>query len=327
VPGDGVCDVGGGICTLRAALTESELSEGGGPSPTAIHFDIPGAGVPTIRIREDVSFNWGSLRALRPVIIDGTTQPAGLVELDGTMSAKEDAAGQAIVGLDLGGENSTVRGLVINGFPSHGIQLRPGGPAVQGNSVIEGNLIGTDATGTEARPNGGDGVHLFQTPNTTIAENRIVSNTGHGIAVEGPDATGNRLLMNVIGGNGGLGIALSDNANNFQDPPMVTAATFDGSRIILQGVLTGTPQTTFTLEFFANHACHPSGAGEGEAPLASTGVTTSASGTVSFTVALPAPTAGGRFLTLTATDPAGNTSEFSRCAPVVGQPLGRHSAP
>jgi CSLREA domain-containing protein len=54
VPGDGLCNAGGGLCTLRAALTESELSEDAAASPTAIYFDIPEPGVPTIRIQEDV---------------------------------------------------------------------------------------------------------------------------------------------------------------------------------------------------------------------------------------------------------------------------------
>lgn len=38
VPGDGVCDAGESLYTLRAALTESNLSQDRTPSPTSIHF-------------------------------------------------------------------------------------------------------------------------------------------------------------------------------------------------------------------------------------------------------------------------------------------------
>ena len=320
VPGDGVCDAGGGLCTLRAALTESESSEDRASSPTAIHFDIPGAGVPTIRIREETSFTRGSLKALGPVIIDGTTQPAGWVELDGSAAAKQDMAGRDIVGLDLSGENSAVRGLVINQFPSHGIQLRPAEVPVQGNIVIEDNLIGTDVTGNTARPNGGDGVHLFHMSHSTIMRNLIMGNSSHGVAVIGADAIGNRLLKNVIRGHGGLGIALSDQANHLQEFPVLSSVTSEGNRVTIQGTFTSTPQTTFSLEFFANRACHPLGFGEGEDHIGSTEVTTDANGTASFTVALLASGTKGQFLTATATDPAGNTSEFSRCASMAALP-------
>jgi CSLREA domain-containing protein len=317
MPGDGVCDAGGGTCTLRAALTESEFGGDEAPPLTAVYFDIPEPRVPTIRIREDVSFNLGSLRAPRPVIIDGTTQPAGLVELDGSEAVSVDSAGRPIVGLDLSGQGSKVRGLVINRFPSHGIHLRPDVTPIQDGVTVEGNLIGSDVTGTVALPNGGDGVHISQRPNTAIVGNVIVGNAGHGVAVEGGEATGNQVLRNIIHGNDGLGIVLSDYANQLQEPPVLTSIVAIGGILIIQGALTGIPNTTFTLEFFANSMCHSSGFGEGESILGSAEVTTRASGPVGFSVALPANMARGQHLTATATDPAGSTSEFSRCASVV----------
>ena len=80
-----------------------------------------------------------------PVLIDGTTQPgfAGspLVELAGNLAP----AGS--IGLEISAANSTVRGLVLNRW---GTALVAAGA----NDVIQGNYIGTNATGTAASANG-----------------------------------------------------------------------------------------------------------------------------------------------------------------------------
>ena len=70
------------------------------------------------------------------------------IELDGS------AAGVNASGLTLQGAESVVRGLVINSFARHGID-------VQDNlTMIAGNFIGTDPTGTIARGNGLEGILL-----------------------------------------------------------------------------------------------------------------------------------------------------------------------
>ena len=83
---------------------------------------------------------------------------------------------------------------------------------------------------------------------------------------------------------------------------------------------TARPSTTFRLEFFSNTACDASGFGEGETFLGSTNVTPDGTGDVSFTVTFPDTAAVGEFITSTATDPGGNTSEFSQCLQVVVPP-------
>jgi CSLREA domain-containing protein len=154
-PGDGSCDTGNvvtgftNICTLRAALSESDVL----PGMQSIHFSIPGGGLPTIRPRSIL----GNLGSIGPVIIDATTQPGGLVELNGS------DAGAGAIGLSLAGEGGTVRGLVINGFASHGILISSTGePGVPGGHLIEGSFIGTNATGTLAVSNGGNGVTIMR---------------------------------------------------------------------------------------------------------------------------------------------------------------------
>ena len=61
--------------------------------------------------------------------------------------------------IDIG--NCTVRGLVINGFNVNGIALYESAAT---NTHIEGNFIGTDATGTVANSNGNAGIY-FQRAN------------------------------------------------------------------------------------------------------------------------------------------------------------------
>ena len=96
-----------------------------------------------------------------------------------------------------------------------------------------------------------------------------------------------------------------------QNFPILASVT-SGSTTV-EGTLDSTPGTEFRLAFFSNSACDPSGHGEGETFLGSTTVTTDAAGNVGFTVTLANSATVGHFVTATATDPDGNTSEFSPC--------------
>jgi hypothetical protein len=76
------------------------------------------------------------------------------------------------------------------------------------------------------------------------------------------------------------------------------------------GILNSIPNTAFRLEFFANPTWDPSGHGQGKDFLGSQMITTDAQGNASFTFSFT-PISGEPIITATATDPAGNTSEFS----------------
>jgi hypothetical protein len=127
--------------------------------------------------------------------------------------------------------------------------------------------------------------------------------------------------------SGGLGIDLgrdgvtlndsaghtASGANYFQNFPVLTSAFTNGTTTTITGTFSeaAEPNTVIALDFYANAVPNSSGYGQGQTYLGSTSVTTDGSGNASFTVTLPFAVARGQFVAATATDPAGNTSEFS----------------
>ena len=90
--------------------------------------------------------------------------------------------------------------LVINCFNGYGILLE-----MNGSKLIQGNLIGTDVTGTAALGNGGVGVDIIDAPDNVIGgtghgEQNIISSHGmDGVSIRGVEATGNLVAGNFIG--------------------------------------------------------------------------------------------------------------------------------
>jgi parallel beta-helix repeat protein len=203
------------------------------------------------------------------------------------------------------------------------------GVAVITNQIIvQGNLIGTDVTGTAPL---GNGVGVFLTfSNKTIGGtapgegNTIAFNTGVGVLVDPVEGfSGHRIRGNSIHSNGGLGIDLRGDGVTANDPgdadtgpnqlqnfPVLSVA-LAGASTRVSGNLNSAANATFNLDFYASAAADPSGFGEGARYLGSAIVNTDASGNVSFQVTLAAATTPGEVVTATATDLAGNTSEFS----------------
>ncbi len=211
-------------------------------------------------------------------------------------------------------------------------------PGPSGN-VVQGNYIGLGADGNQPLPNVQGGVAVSDSSNNTIggtdprAGNKIVNNGGTGVLVSA--GTGNLIRANSIFANTGLGIDLlsgghtgvtnndscdSDSGpNNLQNYPLLSSAVSTSSSTTVQGTLNSTPNTTFTIEFFTNTTCDSSGFGEAQQSLGTTTVTTDAACIVGFIVNLPFAV-GGQFITATATDPNGNTSEMSNCFQATGAP-------
>jgi CSLREA domain-containing protein len=207
-------------------------------------------------------------------------------------------------------------GNLISGFSSAAIDA----PSNGGVLTIQGNRIGTDATGIAAIANF-RGLSLARN-NATVSGNVITNSTDRGVAVA--SGTGIRLTGNSIYANSGLGIDLGNDgvtnndaadpdagANNLQNYPVLISALASGGTTTVSGSLDSTPNASFLLELFANAAGDPSGHGEGQTSIGSTTVTTNAGGNATFNVALPG-VAPGSVISATATNLATNdTSEFS----------------
>jgi len=250
-----------------------------------------------------------------------------------------DASGSAAIGVGNTGINAAeAPGILIGGSTpgarnvvsgnNVGISVSSGATDV----VIQGNRIGTDLSGTRPLPNVGNGILVSAAGvGSTIGgvnpgeSNTIAYNCGQGIAFGG----GNHwpILGNAVFANGGLGISLSGNgapvpnddgdadtgSNDLQNYPVITSAVIGSGTATISGTLNSTPASTFRIEFFASAACDRSGFGEGQTFIGTTDVTTDADGNASFGP-LSFPAADNSEITATATDPDGNTSEFSQCA-------------
>jgi uncharacterized repeat protein (TIGR01451 family) len=227
----------------------------------------------------------------------------------------------------IGGSVATASNL-ISGNGSDGVRINS---STATNNAVKGNRIGTGLNGTTAMANAGDGVVVLNSAsNNTIGGaagegNVIAFNSGVGVRVD--TGTGNAILTNAIFANSGLGIDLSpagvtandagdgdSGANNLQNFPVLqTANGVAGGGTSVQGTLNSTASATFTIQFFANDTCDASGNGEGQLFLGATTVTTNASGNATINATLAGAATTGQFITATATDAAGNTSEFSAC--------------
>lgn len=150
----------------------------------------------------------------------------------GTNAAGTVAIGNSLGGLlvidapfnTIGGTTGTA-GNLISGNNSIGLWLTR-----SGHNVIQGNLIGTDKTGTLALPNGADaGLSVAASADNIIggtvtgARNLISGNNGYGVLISGLTSTGNQLQGNYIGsdvtgtsalGNGNNGVTVGDSAAN-----------------------------------------------------------------------------------------------------------------
>jgi titin len=116
-------------------------------------------------------------------------------------------------------------GNLISGNTDSGIYLSGGGVS---GTIIQGNYIGTDATGTFAISNGGYGVSIVGALNTTVggtdpgAGNLISGNGRAGVDLHTPGTANNVIQGNLIGtdvtgkiaiGNTLAGVSMSDAVN------------------------------------------------------------------------------------------------------------------
>ncbi|MGC1392600.1 MAG: Ig-like domain-containing protein, partial [Bacteroidales bacterium] len=312
-----------GIGSLRYAIDYANSTVG---VKDIITFNIPGYGPFTIQPQT-------ALSAIKdPIIIDGYSQSGAsaknsilLIEIDGTN------AGTVSNGLTISGGGSIVKGLIINNFKGAGIQITGSGA----NSIL-GNYIGIDFSGTVPKGNSGDGIQINGSSNNIIGGtnpgegNLITGNTGAGISILNTGAIGNLISSNSIYSNGKLGVNLvggvednkgvtnndtgdGDNGpNNLQNFPVLGSLIFSTGSVTISGTLNSQASKTYNLQFFANKMADNSGYGEGQTYLGSKTVTTNSTGNAVFTQDFAIKSSSGTVITANATDPLGNTSEFSK---------------
>ncbi len=248
----------------------------------------------------------------------GTTIQGNFI---GTNAAGTSAITNSGYGINLytiSGTNA-VRGTLIGGpNPGDGNLISGSeGPGIVLNAdtnTIQGNFIGTNAAGTGALGNTSSGIDLFGGTGNTIGAGNIIA-YNHGAGVHLRAGTGNSVRGSAIFSNTGGGIALDAGANNDQAAPTLTAAVPGSSTTNVQGWMLGAPNTSYTIDLYANSACDQSGFGQAQAPFGSLSVATAADGTAPISATLSGVAAFNQPMTATATDPSGNTSALSMCAP------------
>ena len=247
----------------------------------------------------------------------------------GTDLAGTTAVGNAAGGISDGGASgTTIVGNVISGNRGPGV-------SVTGNTVvagtIQGNVIGTDRGGTTAIGNSGAGVAVgslatgIAIGGTSAGQGNLLGdNGGAGVSI-GTGSNDCPILENAIFGNAGLGIALlgsgATGGNKSQAAPTLTIATAGRAQTIVQGSIQAAANTAYRVELFSNTQADPSGSGQGRTFLGAATVLTDGSGLAPIAATLPTGSARGAAISATATDPAGNTSQFSvDSAAVPGPP-------
>jgi titin len=191
------------------------------------------------------------------------------------------------------GGSAPGEGNLISGNTNSGVAIY--GSGTTGTQIIA-NRIGTDQSGMLGVPNLGYGVQvgLGADGNTVGPLNLIAFNNSDGVYVNNTSQV--TITENSIHSNSLMGIDLIGTGNDGLPAPTITQVTL-GS-VTIEG--SGAPSNGI-VEVFGN----PDADGEGKTFLGST--TADGSGAWSLTLAC----VGDPYLTATATDLTGNTSEFS----------------
>lgn len=214
------------------------------------------------------------------------------IVLDGNTIAGNDRRGVFVNDVD----ELTITDNVIDGNAFFGIEHLGGtGGTATGNTITGNGLAGIVVTG---------GVF---TEGFTISRNVISGNDGLGIDLVGGKEDASGVTRNDAQDR-------DDGGNDLMNYPFRLMAVDDGTATVVEGRIDFPAPQSVTIELFANEAPDPSGFGEGETFVGT--ATPDAKGR--FTASLPAGLAG-QWITATATDSAGNTSEFSEAA-LVGVP-------
>jgi CSLREA domain-containing protein len=217
-------------CTLRQAINASNIN----PEPKVISFNIPGSGELVIQPATPLP------TITAPVTIDGYSQPGAAVNTDPLVSnavlrVRLDgvAAGEAS-GLGVCSSEVVVRGLSITRFNRMGVVIgtdttgnncSPSG----GDASLLGNFIGVASDGVTTAGNQSFGVFAFRARvdvgSGSVADRNVISSNALGISISLPQGMASRVVNNLIGtdrsalfdrGNLEEGLFLGTNASDVQ---------------------------------------------------------------------------------------------------------------
>jgi parallel beta-helix repeat protein len=227
---------------------------------------------------------------------DGNTVQGNRI---GTDAAGTTAVPNGWVGVWMVASNdNTVRDNLISGNNTQGIYMEQ-----SANNTVAGNRIGTDVGGVSPLPNADHGIQMAGAAqdNTiggaTPADGNIIAyNGGHGVQVRDATSLRNTLSHNRIWGNGLLGIDLSQGGNLEIFAPLLEQVTPDS--------VSGLAVPGSTVEVFSD---------DGAQGRTFEGSVTADAVSGAFSFSQPGGFARAN-VTATATDGAGNSSEFSAAA-------------
>jgi hypothetical protein len=222
------------------------------------------------------------------------------------------------VGIDLQSvENATVQDNVISAYET-GVRTTTATPSGElQHDVFQGNLIGTDKTGTVALGNTLHGIEIESGTGITIGGtdpgqgNVIADNGYYGIYLVAGEQI--QITRNAIFGNAQQGIYENYLTNGPIGPPTLTFTPGTGGTGTLSGTIASAKKNaSYVFEIFSDPT---SQLGVGQTFVQSVPVTTDGNGSASFSISVP-----NGFYSATTTDSLGDTSEFSAVAGTAGLP-------
>jgi CSLREA domain-containing protein len=204
--------------------------------------------------------------------------------------------------------------------------------AISGNSPMEiiGNYVGVTADGRTVVGNGFEGISVSNAAGDNLIAQNIIAGSqantaafqpGDAIDVLNPASNSTFITQNRIFGNDGIGIDLDGNGDVTQNDlpdadgrtnfPVLKSATRKNGKTKLAGELKSTPDTLFSLEFYAADGSSR----QGKQFLGQKSVTTGSDGVAAVKARFTQP-GKDKFIVATATDTTegtdGDTSEFSK---------------
>ena len=265
------------------------------------------------------------------------TNSAGTESLANQYGIYSSAASALVIGGDFNAGDANL----ISGNQLDGVSILGGV-----GTVVKGNTIGTDPTALQPLGNGGSGVYLDQNATDTLiggvaaGEANAIAWNQNGVYNLG---VRNAIRANPIFFNERLGIDNSPagvtkndpldadtGANQLQNFPQISSVDYGTTTLTVHGILKSSPSTTFDLDFFESPSCTPRPRDLLQSAyfLGTQQVTTDGAGDAPFDILLNDNNASGQPpISATATDPNGNTSEFSQnviyaSSPRSGPPAG-----